>query len=52
MKRVESNDSNIALMESRKQVVRDLIVSIGSVQNLSEEDAINALEKTRNALDK
>lgn len=52
MKRVESNDSNIAMMESRKQAVHELTQSIGSIQNLNEEDTISAVEKTRHALDK
>lgn len=50
MKRVESNDSNIAIMESRKQVARDLSKTLGNIQNLNEEDTINAVERAKNAL--
>jgi len=48
MNRVEVNDSNIALMESRKQVARDLCRT-NSIQDT--EDVARAMTKTKNAIE-
>ncbi|XP_046636653.1 uncharacterized protein LOC124315198 isoform X1 [Daphnia pulicaria] len=49
MNRIEVNDSNIALMESRKQVARDLCRA-ASIQN-TEDDIARAMAKTKNAIE-
>ncbi len=49
MNRVEVNDSNIALMESRKQVARDLCRA-ASIHN-TEDDVARAMAKTKNAIE-
>lgn len=49
MNRIEVNDSNIALMESRKQVARELCLT-SNIHN-TEDDVLRAMTKTKNAIE-
>jgi hypothetical protein len=49
MNRIEVNDSNIALMESRKQVAHELCLT-SNIHN-TEDDVLRAMTKTKNAIE-